>query len=93
MPLPDPLTPAMTRPAGQAHTAQTSHAGPAGQALASWSEETVDVQLIFDAGSAHLASVGVEALVIQGFQAAARFQPGETITIEPNSGLLLTIGY
>lgn len=62
-------------------------------ALASWAEETVDVQLIFDAGPAHLASAVVEAPAIEGFQSAAGFRPGDTLTIEPNRGLLLTIGY
>ncbi|WP_426006252.1 glycoside hydrolase domain-containing protein [Paenarthrobacter sp. NyZ202] len=62
-------------------------------ALASWAGETVDVQLMFDAGLAHLASAGLEAPAIHGFQTAAHFKPGQTLTIEPNRGLLLTIGY
>ncbi|MFJ4028276.1 glycoside hydrolase domain-containing protein [Paenarthrobacter sp. NPDC089989] len=62
-------------------------------ALASWAEETVDVQLNFDAGSAQLASVDMKAPAIDGFQHAARYEPGASITIEPNRGLLLTIGY
>lgn len=67
--------------------------GKAVLALASWAGETVDVQLNFDAGSAHLASAGAEAPAIEGFQTAARYEAGQTITIEPNRGLLLTIGY
>ncbi|WP_347110063.1 glycoside hydrolase domain-containing protein [Paenarthrobacter sp. S56] len=67
--------------------------GKAVVALASWAGETVDVQLNFDAGSAHLAGAGMEAPAIEGFQSSAKYKAGQTLTIEPNRGLLLTIGY
>lgn len=62
-------------------------------ALASWAEETVHVSLNFDAGSAHLASLPIEAPAIRGFQSAASHRPAETMTIEPQRGVLLTIGF
>ncbi|MFF2843947.1 glycoside hydrolase domain-containing protein [Paenarthrobacter sp. NPDC057981] len=62
-------------------------------ALASWAEETVHVSLNFDAGSAHLASLPIEAPAIRGFQSAVSHGPAETMTIEPQRGVLLTIGF
>ncbi|MFJ4170210.1 glycoside hydrolase domain-containing protein [Paenarthrobacter sp. NPDC089714] len=88
----DPQAPVTTSHADILATTWTD-GGKAVVALASWSEETVDVQLNFDAGSAHLASVDMDAPAIDGFQNAAHYEPGATITIEPNRGLLLTIGY
>lgn len=60
-------------------------------ALASWAEETVDVTLNFDAGAA--ATTRMDAPAIRDFQVATSYTPGDAMTIEPQRGLLLTIGY
>ncbi|MEQ4565327.1 glycoside hydrolase domain-containing protein [Paenarthrobacter sp. CAP02] len=69
-------------------------------ALASWAGQTEDVTLIFDddaltAGASGAATTGrrIEAPPILGYQPAAEYAPGESITIEPQRGLLLWIGY
>ncbi|NWL11396.1 hypothetical protein DM793_08795 [Paenarthrobacter nitroguajacolicus] len=59
-------------------------------ALASWAGETEDVTLIFDDDA---AAQDVVAPGIPGFQSAASYAPGQAITLEPQRGLLLTIGY
>lgn len=61
-------------------------------ALASWAEQTEHVTLDFDAGAAATGAV-TKAPAIHGFQSARSYAPGEAITIEPQRGLLLTIGY
>ncbi|UKA63693.1 glycoside hydrolase domain-containing protein [Arthrobacter sp. FW306-04-A] len=75
--------------------------GSAVVALASWAAEPVDVTLVFDGGAASalseegaaaLASSPVTVHLIEGFQTAASYRPGQPITIEPKRGLLLTIG-
>ncbi|MET3366858.1 UNVERIFIED_CONTAM: hypothetical protein ABIE34_000079 [Jeotgalibacillus campisalis] len=58
--------------------------------LASWAGQTEHVTLIFDDDAAARA---VTAPAIRGFQSAASYAPGDPITIEPQRGLLLTIGY
>jgi hypothetical protein len=67
-------------------------------ALASWAGETEDVTLIFDdaaltdeTSTARAASI--KAPAIRGFQPAMDYAPGEAITLEPQRGLLLMIGY
>ncbi len=67
-------------------------------ALASWAGETEDVTLIF--GDAALTdetstapAASIKAPAIRGFQPAMDYAPGEAITLEPQRGLLLTIGY
>ncbi|MFJ5955246.1 glycoside hydrolase domain-containing protein [Paenarthrobacter sp. NPDC092416] len=67
-------------------------------ALASWAEETVDVTLNFAGGAVatgrfETPAIRMEAPVILGFQDASSYAPGDTITLEPQRGLLLTIGY
>jgi hypothetical protein len=62
-------------------------------ALASWAEETVDVTLNFPAGEIYLADSSLEAPAIPGFQSAMSYKPGDPITVEPQRGVLLTIGY
>ncbi|MCD4852627.1 DUF6067 family protein [Arthrobacter sp. AK01] len=59
-------------------------------ALASWAGQTEHVRLIFDDEA---AATSVDAPAIPGFQSAASYMPGEPITLEPQRGLLLTIGY
>ncbi|MBP2267143.1 hypothetical protein J3A64_002607 [Pseudarthrobacter sp. PvP004] len=61
-------------------------------ALASWAGETEHVTLIFNDDAAAKDAVA-KAPAIRGFQSAASYAPGEAITIEPQRGLLLTIGY
>lgn len=60
-------------------------------ALASWAADTEQVTLIFDDAAA--ATRTIKAPTIAGFQSAASYAPGQAITIEPQRGLLLTIGY
>ncbi|BCW57731.1 glycoside hydrolase domain-containing protein [Arthrobacter sp. StoSoilB20] len=60
-------------------------------ALASWAGDTEQVTLIFD--DDHAAAGPVHAPAIPGFQSAASYAPGEAITLQPQRGLLLTIGY
>lgn len=59
-------------------------------ALASWAGETEHVTLTFDDDA---AAQDVVVPAIPGFQSAASYAPGEPITIEPQRGLLLAIGY
>ncbi|MGO4146741.1 glycoside hydrolase domain-containing protein [Paenarthrobacter sp. YAF11_1] len=60
-------------------------------ALASWAEHTEHVRLIFDDAAA--ATSHMNAPAIPGFQTAASYAPGDPITLDPQRGLLLTIGY
>lgn len=60
-------------------------------ALASWAADTEQVTLNFDDAAA--ATRTIKAPTIAGFQSAASYAPGQAITIEPQRGLLLTIGY
>ncbi|BCW43827.1 glycoside hydrolase domain-containing protein [Arthrobacter sp. StoSoilB5] len=62
-------------------------------ALASWAEETVAVTLNFRAGETYPADSNMEAPAIQGFQSAMSYKPGDHITVAPQRGALLTIGY
>ncbi|MET3902355.1 glycoside hydrolase domain-containing protein [Paenarthrobacter sp. 4246] len=62
-------------------------------ALASWAEHTEHVRLIFDDVAAATKDTVVRAPAIRGFQSAASYSPDDAITIEPQRGLLLTIGY
>lgn len=69
-------------------------------ALASWAGQTEDVTLIFDdaavtSGGHGAAATGrrMEAPAIRGFQPAAEYAPGQSLTIEPQRGLLLWIGF
>ncbi|WP_159703305.1 glycoside hydrolase domain-containing protein [Arthrobacter sp. 18067] len=59
-------------------------------ALASWAGQTEHVRLIFDDEA---AASSANAPAIPGFQSAASYAPGDPITLEPQRGLLLTIGY
>ncbi|MCT9868591.1 glycoside hydrolase domain-containing protein [Paenarthrobacter aurescens] len=61
-------------------------------ALASWAEHTEQVTLTFDDAAVTKDTV-VKAPAIRGFQSAASYSPDDAITIEPQRGLLLTIGY
>lgn len=60
-------------------------------ALASWAGHTEYVTLIFDDDAT--AKSRIKAPAIAGFQTAADYAPGDAITVEPQRGLLLTIGY
>ncbi|MFK4640259.1 glycoside hydrolase domain-containing protein [Paenarthrobacter histidinolovorans] len=67
-------------------------------ALASWAGETEDVTLIFDdetltAVTPTAPATSMNAPAIRGFQSAMSYAPGDAITLEPQRGLLLTIGY
>ncbi|WGM21636.1 DUF6067 family protein [Paenarthrobacter sp. OM7] len=60
-------------------------------ALASWARHTEHVRLLFDDVAA--ATSRIIAPAIPGFQPAASYAPGDSITLDPQRGLLLTIGY
>lgn len=60
-------------------------------ALASWAGHTEHVRLIFDDVAA--ATSRMNAPAIPGFQTAASYAPGDPIILDPQRGLLLTIGY
>ncbi|KIA73824.1 hypothetical protein ANMWB30_10720 [Arthrobacter sp. MWB30] len=67
-------------------------------ALASWAGETEDVTLIFDDAAltdetSTAPAASIKAPAIRGFQPAMDYAPGEAITLEPQRGLLLMIGY
>ncbi|SDW02011.1 hypothetical protein SAMN04487912_101148 [Arthrobacter sp. cf158] len=59
-------------------------------ALASWAEHTEDVTLIFDDEA---AATRMDAPAIRGFQSAAAYAPGHPMTLAPQRGLLLVIGF
>ncbi|MGR0158682.1 glycoside hydrolase domain-containing protein [Paenarthrobacter nitroguajacolicus] len=60
-------------------------------ALASWAEHTEQVRLIFDDVDAATRRLNVPAIL--GFQTGASYAPGDPISLDPQRGLLLTIGY
>ncbi|MFK0041160.1 glycoside hydrolase domain-containing protein [Paenarthrobacter sp. NPDC090517] len=85
----DPHAPVRTNHPGVLATTWLTERGIV-VALASWAGQTEHVTLIFDDDA---AAHDVVAPAIRGFQSAASYAPGEAITIEPQRGLLLTIGY
>lgn len=87
----DPRAPARTNHPDVLATTWVTERGMV-VALASWAGETEHVTLIFDDETAAKGSVA-NAPAIRGFQSAASYAPGEAITVEPQRGLLLTIGY
>jgi hypothetical protein len=60
-------------------------------ALASWADHAEEVTLIFDGAAA--AASRIDAPAIRGFQPATDYAPGDPITLAPQRGLLLTIGF
>ena len=63
-------------------------------ALASWANEQVEVRLDVNwtALGFHAGGIVLDAPVIEGFQEAARVDPGNVITVQPGRGWLLVAG-